>query len=363
MHRIAKPRWILSLVAVIAFAVGCGSEAAPAETPVSATPPENTNPLDSIPPEDLYGVSPARNIAMPRYEFEVPGLPQGWAGARFAILSDMRLGLWEGNEEVAAAAVRAAIDANPDVILLVGDYVDGASRIDALKRVLAPLEGKRTLAVLGDHDVRGDSIEAAVEEALREVGARVLSNESVSLQRGGSSILVAGLDPKIVRRGWDEQKYLLATAGEPGRTPILLSHVPAMATRSPKNRYPIVVAGGVFCGELEVPGTPRLSWLREAVFPNAHVEGLDQVFRVMGSTVLVTCGVGYGFVPLRYGAAPEVVMLTIIPLGGDQGAEESAAGTGPTPIDSLLEVYRATPDSGDTTATPEPQNPKPPGAP
>ncbi|MDR0787679.1 MAG: metallophosphoesterase [Gemmatimonadota bacterium] len=343
---------------------GCGSEAAPSETPVSASPPESTNPLDSIRPDELYGVSPARNISLQRYELEVPGLPLEWSGARFAILSDMHLGLWEGNQEVAAAAVQAAVDAEPDVILLVGDYIDQGDQLAALQQVLAPLKGHETLAVLGDHDIRTDSVEAAIRQVLKAAGVRVLSNESVSLQRGDASIRIAGLDPAIIRKGWEEQKYIISAAGERGRTPILMSHLPAMATRSPRNRYPITVSGGVFCGDLEVPGTPRLSWLQGDVFPNAHVEGLDRLFRVMGSTVLVTCGVGYGFIPLRYGAAPEVTLLTIVPLGGSAGTGAALPTGEPAAIDSLLNIYQSVTDTT-TKVIPatEVSGSKPPGAP
>lgn len=361
MSRRPADRWVPTLVVWAFLGAACGSETAPSETPVSATPPESTNPLDSLAPQELYGVSPAKNIAMPRYELEVPGLPPGWAGARFAILSDMHLGLWEGNEEVAAAAVRAAVEAEPDVILLLGDYIARGDQTAALAQVLAPLRGRRVIAVLGDHDVRSDSVEVAVKRTLREAGIEVLSNGSIPLQRGGSSILIAGLDPDILRRGWEEQKYLVATAGESGRTPILLSHLPAMATRSPRDRYPIIVSGGTFCGELEVPGTPRLARLREQVFPSAGIEGLDHLFRVMGSTVLVTCGVGYGFVPLRYGFPPEVALLTIVPLPETAGV--SADGSPSAPVDSLLEVYRALPDSAGADETAPRGGTLPPGAP
>lgn len=342
----ARHGWICTLITGLLAAAGCGSEAAPTDTPVTAAPPPNSNPLDSIPAEEIYGVSPAVNIRVPEYELEVPGLPAGWSGARFAIISDMQLGLWEGNEEVAAKAVATAIEMNPDVVLLLGDFLARGDDPSAVARVLAPLRGRRTLAVLGDRDIRTDSIEDRIRNTLRESGVQVLSNGSASLERGGDEILIAGLDPGIIAKGWGEQQFLVATAGEKGLTPILMTHSPAMVTRAPRNRYPIVVAGGTFCGQVEVSGSPRLSWLRQEALPGGRIEGLDKLFRVMGSTVLVTCGTGYGFVPLRYGAPPEVAMLTIVPLPGVAGID---SGEGALP-DSILDRYRVGP--ADTSSAP-----------
>src|SRR5690606_14019566 len=95
-----------------------------------------------------------------------------------------------------------------------------------------------------------------------------------------------------------------------------------------------------------------LSWLSQEALPGGRIEGLPNLFRVMGSTVLVTCGTGYGFVPLRYGAAPEVAILTIVPLAapGDLGEAGTALP------DSLLELYQANPrdsqDSGSVARKP-----------
>jgi predicted MPP superfamily phosphohydrolase len=120
---------------------------------------------------------------------------------------------------------------------------------------------------------------------------------------------------------------------------VLLSHYPAFAVRAPNDRYPVVVAGNTFCGDVEVAGSPRLSWLREQVFPGATVEGIDRLFHFGTTTVVISCGTGYGFVPLRFGAAPEVVILTLVGIGAAAPEEEAA----PSVADSLIERYQAAP--------------------
>ncbi len=326
------------MVVILALgATGCGSDAEPAEAPVPRAVPAAGDALSQIPRTELYGASPVENLWDPRYELEVPDLPAGWNGARFAIISDLQLGLWDGNESVSAAAVRMAIESDPDVVFLLGDYLARGEDVAAVERVLAPLRGRTVVAVLGDRDVRTDSVEARITGLLSTLGFTVLRNSSVSLDRGGDSIMVAGLDPDILAASVTAQQNIIATLGEAGRTPILLTHAPALATRAPMSRFPVIVSGNTFCGQVEVPGSPRLTWLRDEAFPGGSIPGLDHLFRVQGSTVLVTCGVGYGFVPLRYGAAPEVPLLSLVRFADPLGDEPSLPDTLP---DSIIDRFR-----------------------
>jgi uncharacterized protein len=338
------------MIVFMTVAAGCESEAEPSEAPTQPQPVFETSddPLAQIPREELYGASPVENLWSPRYELEVLDLPQGWNGARFAILSDFQLGLWDENEQVAAAAVQKAIEANPDVILLLGDYIARGDDTTALDRVLAPLRGKTVIGVLGDRDIRTDSIAARITASLTANGVKVLKNNATPVQRNGESIFIGGLDPDIVSEGWDTQQYLLAIIGEPGLTPILLTHLAPMITRAPMRRYPITIAGNTFCGNVEVPGTPRISWLSKEAFPNGEIEGTGRLFRVQGSTVLVTCGIGYGFIPVRFGAAPEVPILTLTRLGSTVPGTNADS----MPQDTVLQRYLDQASDTTTATTP-----------
>jgi uncharacterized protein len=153
-------------------------------------------------------------------------------------------------------------------------------------------------------------------------GVTILRNSAVALEMRGDTAWIGGVYPGIAALGWNDQQWVMATIGEPGRTPILLTHLPAMASRAPMDRYPVVLGGGTFCGRVEVPGSPRLSWLRNEALPDAYIEGTNRLFRVQGATLVIACGVGYGFVPLRFGAAPEVPIVTLVRVGPRSPAPE-----------------------------------------
>jgi uncharacterized protein len=325
--------------ALAALAIGgCGGEAEPSEPTPPVAVADRDDPFAAIPREQLYGATAAENLWSPRFELEVLDLPPGWHGVRIAILSDLQLGLWEENQEVAEAAVREALRQDPEVIVLLGDYLASGDDPGPLERVLAPLRGRRVLAVLGDRDIRSDTIQARVTRALEASGVQLLRNSSTAVELGGDTAWIAGLDPGLLRMTWADQQWVLATLGEPGRTPILLTHVPGLVTRAPDGRFPIMLAGHTFCGRVEVPGTPRLSWLRSEVLPNAGIAGIDRLFRVQGGTLLVTCGLGYGFVPIRFGAAPEVPILTVVRAGSRAAPEPRTIAD-----DTLIQRFQGPP--------------------
>jgi len=306
--------WALVALSAVIL-TGCEEEAETSVVPAHLPAPDPANPLAGIPRDQLYGAGPVENLWSPRADIEILDLPPGWHGARVAVITDLALGLWDGNEEVADAAIRRAIEARPDLIALLGDYVTGWEGMEALERVLASLQGQRAVAVLGDRDIRTDSLEARVVEILEANDVQVLRNSSAAVAIRGDTAFVAGIDPDMVRMNFADQQWILATLGETGRTPLLLTHLPALATRAPEGRFPLILSGGTFCGQIEIPGTPRLSWVQNEALPGAYIQDTQRLFRVQGSTLFVACGIGYGFVPIRFAAPPEVAIVTLSRVG------------------------------------------------
>jgi len=336
------------------LAAGCGDRLEEAE----ATLVEQGPPADS-----LYGASTAENLRLVRVEVEVPGLPEGWDGMRVAVLSDFNLGLWADNARVAEAAVRHAVATRPDLVVLLGDYVARESGLAELPRVLAPLRGLTTMAVLGDRDERDpsesqgepDSTGIRIRQVLQQSGVIVLDNERGRMVRGGDTAYVAGIDPYVARRPEWRQAEIFAAIPRAGSTPLLLSHSPGGVLAAPDSAYPLVLAGNTFCGRVEVPGSTRLSWVNTTLLPAARVPGTERLYRVDGNGLFITCGTGYGFVPVRLGAPPEVALVTLRrPVAAEAQASPDSSNAA---LDSLLQVYQARADSGmrrDSAATATP---------
>ena len=96
------------LIAACLALAACGGEAesAAGTTPVASVDPA-ADPWERIPPDSLYGATAAENLRTVPVVIDALTIPAGWDGMRIAAISDLQLGLWPDNEEVAAAAIRA----------------------------------------------------------------------------------------------------------------------------------------------------------------------------------------------------------------------------------------------------------------
>lgn len=337
-------RALAALLLALLPLAGCEREAESAAPEAEASAKA---PWERVSPDSLYGATPEENLRVPRVALDALGVPAGWEGMRIAAITDLQLGLWDDNEQVAAEAVRRAVQLKPDLIVLLGDYLAQGADTAALARVLAPLRGRQALAVLGDRDIRSDSLGAAISRTLGRQGVRVLNRAAVPIVFGGDTAMVAGVDPDLAAKPGGDQEWVLSTLGS-GRLGLLLAHNPLLAAQAPEGRFPAILAGGTVCGQVEVPGTPRLSWLQQTGLPGASVPQAPRLFRLGSTVMFVACGVGYGFAPARYGGVPEVALITLHPAGIGQPTD-SATVADSMSLDTLLDRYqrRDTATAGD----------------
>ena len=144
------------------------------------------------------------SIETDAFIFSSARLPNGFDGARVVQLSDLHGKAFGKNNERLFAAVEAA---RPDHILITGDLVDRATddpvgcaaSVGAALSAIAP-----TCYVTGNHEWgHGPAMVERLKAALRENGVTVLSNEVLPWERGGDTILLAGVDDP---NGYADQK-------------------------------------------------------------------------------------------------------------------------------------------------------------
>lgn len=160
---------------------------------------------------------------------ELPRLPRALDGFSLVQLSDLHIGpLLKGDwlEKV----VDRTNAANPDLILLTGDYVDGT--VEEIGPELAPLAGLRArygvFGVTGNHEYYWDA--AGWKTALEKLGVVMLENDRRTLAVNGETLVVAGL-PDIVAARFNQPApdIRAALADAPAGTRILLAHQPRPA--------------------------------------------------------------------------------------------------------------------------------------
>lgn len=237
---------------------------------------------------------------------QVPDWPKGERPITLLLLSDVHV---SGPDMPPARVARIARRLNalkPDLILIAGDLVSHklfATRIYDTPDIIASLKAFRAplgvVAVLGNHDHWAD--EAGFRKGLPKAGLILLVNQAV--KRG--PLVIGGIDDDYTRHADPDRTF--ATMARLKGPRILLTHSPDIV---PALARPVaaVFAGHTHCGQIVWPwGRPIASSTR---FGERFDCGLK---RDRGQIVFVTAGLGTSVIPLRYGAPPDVWLVTLGP--------------------------------------------------
>lgn len=226
-------------------------------------------------------------------------VPLGGLGQslRVAHLTDLHVGMVTPRG-LLDEAVRLTNEAEPDLVVLTGDYVARSLRyLHVLTDVLSRLNGRR-IATLGNHDhwAGADRVVTALEAA----GVEVLSNGWTT----HGSLAVVGLDD----HGTGNADVLRATAGLEGRPALGLSHNPEAAPELWACGVSVVLSGHTHAGQLHIPKVTRSAW--KGMLGARYVDGW---YEEPEGRVYVNPGVGSSVVPWRAGrpAHRAVAMLEL----------------------------------------------------
>jgi uncharacterized protein len=254
-----------------------------------------------------------------RHELEIsyrtitlPRLPDPFAGLKIVQISDFHF--HEFTEAAfLEAVVRRVNEANPDLVVLTGDFVSSkplpghfAVRMsyhcaELLSRIECPLR----YAILGNHDVLVSA--HAVTDALLTHGIPVLTDSSVPLEREGRRLWLAGIQDALVGRP------NLATALPAGRNPeqeplILLAHEPDFADYAIGRQIDLILSGHTHGGQIRLPFLPPL------LLPQMGTKYVEGLFRLRdGMQLYVNRGIGAVNLPFRFRCPPEISVLTLQP--------------------------------------------------
>jgi uncharacterized protein len=273
----------------------------------------------------VYGVliEPRLILDEEHAEVRLPQLGEELAGTKIAVLSDLQLGMWFANHGMVERAVEAAVEAEPDVVLLGGDFVYSSdptieTQIDTLMALIEPLvdSGIPTYAVLGNHDYAVDAADE-LTTALEDAGIPVLRNTAVPVpgpvDDPAEQLYVVGIGPDLPNRVDIDS----ALADLPGTAPrVVLMHNPTVFDRLPAGSAPLTLAGHTHCGQVAVPGQPDWAYLALTSEERIVADGwAPQDYGAKGNRMFVTCGIGFSVAPIRINAPPQVAFFTLQPEG------------------------------------------------
>ncbi|WP_418118065.1 metallophosphoesterase [Variovorax sp. 350MFTsu5.1] len=232
---------------------------------------------------------------------------QAPAGLKVAVAGDWHLtsrSAWRITSVERAARIIDEINAaQPDVVLLPGDFLAGTGEddeplpIEDMAAVLGKLKAPQGVyAVLGNHDWWHGGQRTA--EALAAQGIRVLENTSARLP--GHDIWVAGIGDHST----GHSDPMRALAGIPAdAATLVMMHDPFSFATMPRTRG-LVVASHTHGGQVSIPGYGAL--IVPGAAPREWAYGW---IAHKGRRMYVTSGLGVSILPVRFNMRPEWVMF------------------------------------------------------
>lgn len=253
-----------------------------------------------------FVIEPNR-LVVHQQTIQIDNWPEELSGLRIAVISDVHAGAPFINDRKLRRIVELTNQQNPDLIVLLGDYMSPNSwhshRVEpevtaaGLKDLRAPLG---VYSVLGNHDWWSNG--EKVRRALEQDGIRVLEDEVTEIKWHDKSFWLAGLADL-----WTRPQHIGETVAKaPSRaTVIALTHNPDIFPQVPQT-VPILIAGHTHGGQVNIPliGTPIVP----SRFGAKYTSG--QLFE-NGHRLFVTTGIGTSILPVRFRVPPEIVILTI----------------------------------------------------
>lgn len=248
--------------------------------------------------------------------FTSPRLPEAFDGYRIVQLSDIHIGSWKGNTAPIRKLVELVNAQHPDLIVFTGDLVNNRAReLDEFQDILAGLKAKEGVySILGNHDYgpyfHWDSPEeqaanlTELKQREADMGWKLLNNTHTVLVRENDSIALIGVEnegePPFSQHG-DLTK---AMQGTEGMFQLLLSHNPSHWRREvlPQSKVDLMLAGHTHAMQLQFGNYSPAS----AIYPEWSGLYLEEA-----RGLYVNVGIGYVGLPFRFGAWPEITVLTL----------------------------------------------------
>lgn len=267
------------------------------------------------------------SLTVERLQIPITGLPNRLQGVRLVQLSDFHFDGIRLSKTMLEAAIAACNAAQPDLILLTGDFVtDTPTPIHELAPRLTHLQSKHgTFAVLGNHDIRYRHSQAEITEALQQHDIQVLWNQVAYPL--GTDLAIVGL-ADYWSSHFQPAPVFAQISGTVPR--LVLSHNPDTAEVLQQWRVDLQLSGHTHGGQVLLPGIGNMAqqmsslyqsmphaakrWvplLKEFATTMKHWEWAQGLHTIEQNRLYVNRGLGT-YLPGRFCCPPEVTVITLV---------------------------------------------------
>lgn len=202
---------------------------------------------------------PSAPLSVETLTFAIAGLPKRLQGTTVVQLSDFHYDSWFLSDELLQQAIEATNRAQPDLVVLTGDYVTVSPQpIERLAHHLRRLQSRTGVyAVLGNHDLEMPDSKRKISDTLMNAGIQVLWNQ-VAYPLGADLAIVGLADL------WSAEFAPAAVFEtlDPTIPRLVLSHNPDSAVQLQQWRVDLQLSGHTHGGQIAIPGLGAIpSWI------------------------------------------------------------------------------------------------------
>jgi uncharacterized protein len=251
-------------------------------------------------------------LVIKEVSLNIPNWDQELNGFKVVAVSDIHGGSHAVSEEKIRNIVVQINKQNPDIVVLLGDFVsqvqddlpirrrDLKMPIETIAKNLNGLKAKYgVFVVIGNHDWWFDDQKCRTE--FEKIGFTVLENETKSFEVNNKTVTVLGIED-FWRRSVVDVKNVLEKL--PIQENIIgITHNPNSFDQTPDS-LAILLTGHTHGGQVNFPfiGAPIVPAKKE--YTAGHIEK-------DGRNLFVTTGIGTSGLPFRFRVPPEIVVLTL----------------------------------------------------
>lgn len=260
-------------------------------------------------------------LIIKNYDLKIKKWSANFNGFKIAALSDLHAGSNFITEEKLRQIVAETNAQNPDIIVLLGDYVSPVS--NNAREIKMPMptiaENLRDLrAKYGVYTILGNTDEAydknEVKDEFERVGFKVLRDETASIEVNGERLRLLGMRDAMETGDWnsisaelkrilaegEQQGYLIVLVHNPDYLPVITGDLLISSDLS------LMLAGHTHGGQCRFPiiGAPVVPSEYGQKYAGGYIRDQE-------TDMFVTTGIGTGKIPVRFGVPPEISILNI----------------------------------------------------
>ncbi len=175
---------------------------------------------------------------------------------KIALITDLHSCKYGENQEILINAIN---EANPDLVLLVGDIYDDVLPKENTSIVLGDISEKYPCYyVTGNHEYWSEDV-GSILDLVKSFGITILDGSFDTIELNGQSINICGITDSDVFRYTDEHSTIrqqldnLKSVNDNGNYTILLAHRPELIDTYREYDFDLVVSGHAHGGQWRVP--------------------------------------------------------------------------------------------------------------